>query len=273
MEALPFLILIFAGVAFYVAIPLAYLFTIYFIGKGIRAKFGQRFNYTFLSFMILGPIVWVSIGYITFRSSCYDAEGIRIYHTVPDVKGLIVVKPSPINRKIYTSNAPNKLLKNHIYQCLITETVDNRFSNSSKFIKIMNKKGTFSEFHLTDQYENEFCKQRLEYAFKITQPKIFSLLTSPFFKTSDIIIFNKYSGEILAKAREYLFGGGFLSVYRNALDGGKSNEYTACGFLSKKPHKWRPQKFKEYTNKESELIISTLIPGTLTQNRETKTSM
>jgi len=270
MEALPFIVLIFAGVVFYAAIPLGYLIAIYFIGKEIGAKFGSKFNYAFLLVMILGPVVWASIGYFTFRTSCYDSEGIKIYRTVSDVKGFIVVKPSAINRKIYTSNAPYKLLENHTYQCLVKETFDNRFDKLSQSIETMNEKGSFSGFSLTDQREKEFCKQRIEYAFKITQPKIFSLLTSPFFKTSDIVIFNKSSGEILAKVREYLFGGSFLSVYRNALDGGKSNEYTACGFLSKKPHKWRPQKFKEYTRKESELLISTLIPSKLTQEQKTK---
>lgn len=260
MGALPFLLLIIVAVIYYSAIPLGYIVAIYFIGKEIGTKFGTKFNLIFISIMIFGPILWLLMGYISFESSCKQSEGIKIYRTVSGVKGFTALSPSPVNRKVYRSSTPDKLLRNGTYQCLVTETYNHRFWKESKLLASVNDKGTISQHFLTEKQRKELYKKSSEYTFNVTQPKIFSFLTSPFFKTSDIIIKKKSSGEILAEAREYLFGGRFLSIYINALHGGKSNDYAACGFLHKEPYDWRPQNFEEYYNKESELITSTLIP-------------
>jgi hypothetical protein len=260
MEALPFIFLIAIGAIFYAAIPLGYLFLVLSFRKYKIAQYGTLVNIVYLSIFILGPPLWLISGYLSFQRGCESSTGINYISSASNVKGIVVYPFPPIYSKGGSGpSAALSLLKNGTYQC-IEYKIDDKVIRLSATYLLTADKGHIVQSLMPEENINSKKLICSEYAIKYTQPKPVNWLISPFHSTTDIVIFNRYTGDVLAQAREQLFGGGILSVYRNALDGGKSNEYAACGYLSDQPHKWRPQKSIEYREMDSQLILKTLKP-------------
>jgi hypothetical protein len=245
------------AIAILVSIPLIYFGAVSLIFKRVVKRHSRKIKTIYITVALAAPSIWLASGYISFRYECNVSEGPKFYSIIPNVEGFHV-KGLHISGGVMTtsvSQAPQKLIESGAYRCL--ETDINGYHVKTTYSKengIERKQIKFGE-------EKPFCAN---YAFEVLPPKPKSIFLKPFHSSLDIVIYNISNGETIANATEHLYGGGIMSIYLKylaSIEGAGS--YLACGYTSKKPHKWRWNKESttQYITTDSEFIKTALEPA------------
>jgi hypothetical protein len=257
MASIPFLILHLINIAILVAIPVLYTFVALCVGKLLARNRHYRLGFIFAMVALLAPTGILINGYLSFKSAC-SSQARQINSKVSDpVSGfyLKAFRPELGDGVVVNSisDAPFRLLESQIYDCLTYA------ASEGSSIVIMTRDGHKYGDAVETGDPIPVCDG---YSFEITTPKPVSWMTRPYHKTSEIIISRRVNGEILAHVTEQLYGGGLIARYRKYLGDWSNDNYSACGYVSEEPQKWRTANDAKarYLTADTKLITSVLRP-------------
>jgi len=257
MASIPFLILHLVNIAILVAIPVLYIFAALYVGRLLTRKRHYRLGSFFVVVALLTPTALLINGYLSFKSAC-SSQGRQINSKVSGPVSSFYLKtyrPEPGDGVVVNSmsDAPFRLLESQIYDCLTYA------GSAASPIVLMTRDGHKYGDALEIGDSIPICAA---YYFEITTPKPVSWIASPYHKTSEIIIGRRDTGEILAHVTEQLYGGGLIASYRKYLGDWSNNNYSACGYVSEEPEKWRTANDARarYLTADSKLITTVLHP-------------
>ena len=221
------LVLIALGVSYgiYLAAPILVAYLAYRIGQAIGRTTGIAGIQWLLPAAVIGlPISWAVAGYVVFKGQCANVPDPSYISTpssrpdgfVLDDKGIL---QTPYHRSAFVhEQSPFQYYESSLGGGHEAPPFFRNYSN-----------GKTEKIH-------ELVS---EYALVLGAPQKVAYWWRPPIYVSEIVVVERRSNKVIAKAVDLIFGGGLIGDYLYMPEGNYDYRYRSCGFVSKDIGVWR----------------------------------
>lgn len=221
--------------ALLIALPVVWLGGLYLLARVLNKSFSiGAIAYAASAIVAMLPFVWVGYAWYSFKASCPDIKPLTQFASIEKQRSILLRLDLGFDFGKHPNIQIGEILGRDRPICIETEfwkpLADRKTGETFRFEQVCPNPNTrLGRDHVRS---NEIVSR---YAVTATAATHFNelgyLLTYRVEETK--------AGQIIAEAREAVFGRGLLSQYVGLLSGSNNPEYVACGYVDSSPRIWR----------------------------------
>jgi hypothetical protein len=256
MEVLIFGIANLIYLAIFLGLTFSPAIAIIFFG---RKRFKKSIVFALAAVTVVAPILWAVAGYLDFKSKCSLPSTTILRTSDTRIKGFLFER-RPLESATLTHGSVD--METLISQGEFEYINQMDSSKRVRVLRVGERLGP-SVFNVETSWESPASLDDEYRVREIPLERISRTWEAPIYLTG-LEIIEPRSNQTIARATEWVFGGGILGPYLRLIGHDQDYDHLACGYISEQPTPWRPTlvnrpEYAKYFNADRTFLSRVLI--------------